>query len=412
MPISRPGESVELSILGKPARDGTGPGSPTPAGFALLALGFRPLYLLAAAFAAVSLPLWVAQLHGWIDAPATMPGVYWHMHEMLFGFAAAVIAGFLLTAARNWTGLPTPTGAPLAAICVVWLAARVLNWTGPAAGAMFADALFLLGVALPLASVLIRAGNHRNLFVVAIVVALFAANLLFHFALSARRTLDPGVPMHAAVFVVVLLQCVMGGRVIPSFTASAIRGLTPRRIRQVDIGSIALLGIGFALHLAGLQGWLVAGLLFAAAALHAVRLAGWHPLATAGHPMLWILHVSYGWIIVGALLLGLSALDVVPSAAAIHALTIGSMAGLIIGMITRTALGHTGRRIDAGRVEVLAFASIQLATVTRVAPLLVGADHYRTWLAVSATLFSVAFALYFAKYAPMLIRRRIDGRPG
>ncbi len=411
MPTRRSG-SVELPILGEAARDGTGPGAPTPAGFALLALGFRPLYLLAAAFAAVSLPLWMAQLHGWIDAPATMPGVYWHMHEMLFGFAAAVIAGFLFTAARNWTGLPTPTGMPLAVICAVWLAARVLNWTGPAAGAMFADALFLLGVALPLASVLIRAGKRRNLFVVAIVLALFAANLLFHFALSARRTLDPGAPMIAAVFIVVLLECVMGGRVIPSFTASAIRGLTPRRIREVDIGSIALLGIGFAAFLVGLRGWSVAGLLFVAAALHAVRLAGWHPLATAGRPMLWILHVSYGWIIVGALLLGLAALEVVPQAAAIHALTIGSMAGLIIGMITRTALGHTGRRIDAGRVEVAAFALIQLAAITRVAPLLVGADVDRDWLAVSATLFSFAFLLYVAKYAPMLARGRIDGRPG
>lgn len=390
---------------------GASPASP-PRGVALFRLGFRPFYLLAALFAALAVPLWLAQFAGLLPPPAAYPAMLWHAHEMSFGFVLAVIVGFLLTAARVWTGLPTPTGHHLAGLAALWVAARLFNYFGPSPAAMLADAAFLILPMIALGLVLVKARSHRNLFVLVILTAFLVANTLFHLAVAGRVAFAPITAVHFFVFTVIMLIGVIGGRVIPSFTANALRGVRQYRSRWIDV--LALAGTGVALLMVLVAAPVVPAVAacLAAAALQAARLAGWNPWAARRQALLWILHVSYAWVPIGLVLLACGVAGKVPMSAGVHALTLGAIGGLIIGMITRTALGHTARPLKAGRIEVAAYLLVQAAVLVRLAPILVPDLPYLPWTTVAASAWSLAFALYFAKYAPMLFAPRLDGRDG
>ncbi|MDT3679218.1 MAG: NnrS family protein [Burkholderiaceae bacterium] len=379
---------------------------------ALFRLAFRPFYLLAALWAALAVPLWIAQYAGLLPAPLAYPAMLWHAHEMTFGFALAVIVGFLLTAVRAWTGLPTPTGAPLAALAALWVAARVFNYTGPSGMAMLLDAAFIVASMLAIGVVLLKARNHRNLFVLAVLTAFLVANSMFHLAVAGRIDVSPLKAVRFFVFVIVVLTCVIGGRVIPTFTANALRGVRQWRDRRLDWASLALTVLALLLALLPVSAGIIAVACAVAAALQVARLAGWNPWATRGTPILWILHVSYAWIPIGLVLLALGALGVVPESAGLHALTIGAIGGLIIGMITRTALGHTARPLKAERIETTAYVLVQLAVLLRLAPLLVPALPYLPWTTAAASAWSLAFAVYLLKYVGVLTSPRLDGRDG
>lgn len=386
--------------------------SPRVSGIALLQLGFRPFYLLAALFAALAVPLWMAQFVGALPPPAAYPALLWHAHEMTFGFTLAVIVGFLLTAARAWTGLPTPTGTRLAALCAIWIAARVANYTGPAAAAMLLDAAFIVLAMIAIGATLMKARNYRNLFVLVILTAFLAANSLFHLALGGHAPWSPLAAARFFAFVVVVLTCVIGGRVIPTFTANAVRGVRQWRDARLDWASLAATVAALLAVLLQASAAVTVFLCLVAAVLQAVRLAGWNTWATRGNALLWILHVSYAWIPVGLVLLALGVLGVVPPSAGLHALTLGAIGGLIIGMITRTALGHTGRPLRAGGIEIAAYALVQLAVVLRLVPMLETSLPYPVWTFGAASAWSLAFAVYLIKYVPVLSRPRIDGREG
>ena len=378
----------------------------------VFALGFRPFYLLAALMAALDVPLWLAQYAGWAMPSGYLNGMAWHAHEMMFGFAAAVLTGFLFTAARNWTGLPTPTGAALAALAGLWLAARVLLLTGPGWLAAIVDVAFLPAVAAALWLPLRRSRN-RNQFFVALLLALAVANLVFHLAHGGAIALSELVPLRFTLYLIVVIVAIMGGRVIPSFTQNAIRGARIRRWRALDIAAIATLALALASALAGLPGLVSGPLCLLAAALHAARLAMWDPWSTRGQPILWILHLSYAWIPVALLLLGAAVLGAaVPAVLADHALGVGVVGGMILGMITRTARGHTGRSLQPGRSEVAAYALVAIAAATRVLIPLVWPEAYRFALPISGALWSTAFVLYLLVYVPMLTQPRADGQEG
>ena len=210
-----------------------------PRGFALFALGFRPFYLLAASLALLIVPLWVLILAGWMPGPTTLPGLFWHGHEMIFGFAAAVIVGFLFTAAHNWTGLPTPAGKPLAALAGLWLAGRVAILIAPPLAGALIDLAFLPVAGVMLAKVLIRAGSRRNYFALLIVAALAASNLLMHGALLGWFALSPLLGLHLASALIAVLCTVIAGRIVPSFTANAL-GIKSWRHPRLDQAAIAL----------------------------------------------------------------------------------------------------------------------------------------------------------------------------
>lgn len=261
-------------------------------GFALFRLGFRPFYLLAALYAALAIPIWLQALQGgaWHGAVAPLA---WHQHEMVFGFALAVIAGFLLTAGRVWTGRQTPDGAVLVLLALHWLAARILLLAGSSLAAGLVDGAFPFVLAAVMAWPLVAAGSRRNYFVPVLLAGLGAANVLFHLEQAQRIDIPAGLPMRASLFLVLFLVVVMSGRVIPAFTASALPRAGVRRQPRLDLIALAFTFAAFSMAVVEAPAFLLAPVALMTALLHAWRQAAWKPLASVGRPILWILHVSH-----------------------------------------------------------------------------------------------------------------------
>lgn len=376
-------------------------------------LGFRPFYLATALFAAAAIPLWIASLYGLTATawPALRVGPLWHMHEMVFGMASAVIIGFLYTAGRNWTGLWTPTGARLAALAALWVAGRIAMLCAPPGVAALVDWLFVPAAAWPLATVLRQSGNLRNYFLVGLLALMALANGAFHAGAGRWLALDPVHAIQCAVLVVAVMEAAIGTRVIPMFTRNGVPGCQPAVSVPLDRASLALLALSAAAWALRAPAWVTAPLALAAGLLVLLRVLRWQPLRTLRHPLVWILHLSYAWIGVGMLLLAAACIGLAGTSAAFHALAVGAMAGLVVGMMTRTTLGHTGRMLRAGRAETAMFALIQLGALARVAAALwTGAAT--PLLLASAACWSVAFAMYALVYAPYLASARIDGKEG
>lgn len=384
--------------------------APRPPDFALWQLGFRPFYLLASVFAALSIGLWSLQFAGWLGQPY-LNGAMWHAHEMLFGFTLAVVVGFLFTAGRSWSGQPTPTGVPLMALAALWLAGRVLVLTPFGWAAAIANVAFPLAAAVALAIPFIAARNRRNYFFVALLLLMALAVLGVHLAQLGVTQLPGWIGIQVALDVVLFIMAVMGGRVIPMFT-NAIAGANARRrpwLEKAALGSILLLLLADALHLRGAA---LVLLVSVGAAAQLARWALWQPWKTIRTPLVWVLHVAYFWIPVHLALRGLAELGCVTPSVATHALTVGAIGGLIIGMMTRTALGHTGRPLKAGRTEVVCYLLVLAAALIRVlVPLVAPAQTVNAVLG-SAALWSGGFALYAVAYWPILTRARLDGKPG
>lgn len=381
-------------------------------GWPVWRLGFRPFYLGAAAYALLAVPLWIALLLGQVSWDLTVPPVLWHAHEMLFGFAVAVIVGFLLTAGKAWTGLATPRGPALAALAGLWLAARLAAVFAPYAVYAVLDLLLLPLVAAVLIRVLLRAGNRRNLPLGAILVLLTAANAAFHGAVIGAIDIAPVRALHAGLALVVMIECVIAGRVIPAFTMSALPGVPLRVPRVLEQATLATTACGLALWVLAPPGAFAALVLGAAAVLHVVRLWQWQPLRTRRRPILWVLHAAYAWLPVGLALLALSTLGAVGVSAGVHALAVGATGGLVIGMITRTARGHTGRPLSVSRLEVAAYLLVAAAALARVVLPLLAPQHLVVWLVAAATAWGLAFALYLFVFAPWLVAPRLDGKDG
>jgi uncharacterized protein involved in response to NO len=379
--------------------------------FALWNLGFRPFYLLASIFAALSVLLWVCQYAGWL--PATyVRSPAWHGHEMLFGYTMAVVTGFLFTAGRNWTGQPTPTGAALMAYAALWLAGRVLVLTPWVMVAALVNAAFPVAVAAGLAFPLVRSANRRNYFFVALLLALGLVVLAVHLSGLGMLALPERASLQVGLDVVLFIVAVMGGRVIPMFTNNGIPGTAATRhplVEKAALGSVLAL---LAADLVQAPPALLAAVTLVAAVAHAVRLCLWQPWRTLSTPLVWVLHAAYGWIVVYLVLRTLAAFDLVAAPLAVHALTIGAIGGMTIGMMTRTARGHTGRPLRTDDFEVACFILVQLAALVRVFGGLFLAGAYFTTVVVSGVLWSAAFALYAIRYWPVLSRERLDGKPG
>ncbi|MDH5535442.1 MAG: NnrS family protein, partial [Betaproteobacteria bacterium] len=250
---------------------------------AVLALGFRPFYLLAGVFAAVSVPLWMAQLTGQFGAAVVVNGPQWHAHEMLFGYTLAVIVGFLFTAVRNWTQQPTPTGAALALLTALWLAGRILALTPWSAWTAATDTVFILGAALGIARPLAASRNRRNYFFVALILGLGAANLAFHAALQGLAPYSASRALVIALDVVLLVMAVMAGRVVPMFINNALPGAGARRIPALERTALATVLLLLAADLAG-QAAIAAAVAAAAALAHGARLALWRRFRRVATP--------------------------------------------------------------------------------------------------------------------------------
>ena len=376
------------------------------AGPALFDQGFRPFFLLAAIWAPVALVLWLSMLAGALELPTAFDPVAWHVHEMLFGFVAAAIGGFLLTAIPNWTGRLPLQGLPLAALVSVWLAGRIAvalsAWIGAAAAAAI-DIAFLAGFAAVAAREIVTGRNWRNLPVLTVLLLLTAANALFHLGKTELAE-------HATISIVVALIALIGGRVVPSFTRNwlARRGATrlPAPQGRLDTAAMAVTITALAAWTAVGDHPLVAVSLGLAAAALAVRLARWHGLSTGAEPLVWVLHLGYLWLPAGLALLAVSMLSpALPESTALHALTAGAMATTILAMMTRTTRGHTGRPLAATPATTAIYLLITVAAAARLASGLAD-DAGITLLYGSAAAWVAAFALFLLAYGPMLLRPR------
>jgi uncharacterized protein involved in response to NO len=376
-------------------------------GPAILGVGFRPFFLGAALWSLAALTLWIAALAGGWSLPSAFDPLTWHGHEMVFGYVAAVIAGFLLTAIPNWTGRLPVRGSMLGLLFGVWLAGRaavaVSALIGPLAAAVI-DVSFLVVFCGLVAREILVGRNWRNLPVVAIVGGLAGANLLVHLEfldLAATATLG----LRLGIAVVLVLITLIGGRIVPSFTRNWLKkrgaGALPAPFGHLDRLAIAI-------TLATALAWVaapdsrataIAGLL--AAAVHAVRLARWRGRRSLAEPLVWVLHLGYAWLVAGFALLGLSLLGLgPPPTAALHALTAGAMGTMTLAVMTRASLGHSGRPLTAGPGTTAIYGLVTAAALLRVAaPLQGGASLAVTGLAAACWI--GAFGLFVALYGPL-----------
>lgn len=383
-----------------------------PPRWAPLALGFRPFFLLAGAAAVVLVAAWLAIYRGRLAPPAYYDLFTWHGHEMVFGYTVAVIAGFLLTAVRNWTSMPTPTGVSLGGLAAVWLAGRVAPLAPLPGWAIAAvDIAFLPLLAVALAPPLLRRPQARQAVFLPLLLTLAAANAMVHLQMLglASASARPGLRM--AVGVVVLIIAVVAGRVLPFFTQRGV-GAAPRQWPAVEWAVwLTTAGMAVAEPLAA-PAALLGPLAAAAAAAHALRLAGWYDRRIWRVPLLWVLHLGYAWLPVGFAMTALAAAGLIIPQPALHALTVGGIGVLTLGMMARVALGHTGRALQAAPPIALACGLINAAAAVRVLVPAAWPDWYASSVLGAGVLWIAAFALFTAVYAPILLRARVDGQPG
>ena len=400
--------STSLRLLGDP------PAS-VKAVPAFVAKGFRPFFLAAGAFAALILPVWILALAGRVRVDGYLDPTYWHAHEMVFGFAVAVIAGFLLTAVGNWTARETAIGAPLAALAALWVLGRVAFAAAAALpkGAVAAlDLAFLPALWLTIARPILATKNARNYPVLAMVGMLFLANLATH--LDALGVIE-GWRRRASLFavdLVTLLIVFLAARIFPMFTRNATRVESVRNVPALDWAttiSMAALAIADLALPDRALGPILAGITAALAIARSVTWGAQHSLKI---PLLWILHVGHGFVIVGLALRAASALtNAVPPSSALHALTAGAIGCTTLGMMARVALGHTGRPLVAPKAATVAFVLVTLAALARTFGTM-SLAAYKPSLHASGTLFAAGFAVFAVSYAKVLTRPRVDGKPG
>jgi uncharacterized protein involved in response to NO len=387
--------------------------------FALFAYGFRPFFLAVGVYAVLGLIAWLWIYTTGAQPLPSQPAQLWHGHEMLYGFVGAAIAGFLLTAVPSWTSARGFAGRPLILLAALWLTGRLAFAAAavlPLTIVAVCELAFIPVLAGLLAPALLRARN-RNSPLLLVLVSIWLTDVVFMYALMRDDVLLARTTLLVAIDIVLLLVTVIGGRIVPAFTASALRarGLATdlRTSRWID--GIVIAAMIAVVLVDIIDPWhQVAGAVAAVAAIaHAWRLIGWRSWRTLDEPLVWSLHLAYAWLPAG---LAMKALYLSGNAAWaahwLHALTIGVAAAMILAVMTRASLGHTGRPLSASRLIGSAYILLSLAAVMRVLapPLAPGA--YQWSVVAAGTLWICAFAIFIVIYTPILLRPRIDGRQG
>ena len=387
--------------------------------FVPFAYGFRPFFLAAGLYAVVALAAWAWILAAGRTPFGAVPPLYWHGHEMLFGFIGAAIAGFLLTAVPSWTASRGFAGRPLVALSALWLAGRlafagaaVLSWPVLAV----AELAFLPVLAFLIGRSLIRERN-RNFPMLVIVAVLWGIDAWFLQALAVGDYAQASRALRAGIGVVLLLVTVVGGRIVPSFTANALRrrGIEAEIRSHPAIEAVTIVSMALAVVVDAMAPWhWAAGAIATVAALaQAARLSGWRSLRTLDEPIVWVLHAAYAWLPLGLALKAMYLLVGVAWAAQwLHALTIGAAATMILAVMTRASLGHSGRPLVVARSIAVAYLLLLASALARVFGPTLFPSSYVATVEAAALLWLAAFAIYVVAYAPILTRERADGKPG
>ncbi|MEO5374505.1 MAG: NnrS family protein [Alphaproteobacteria bacterium] len=383
---------------------------------------FRALFLAAGIYGVLAMAAWVAWLGGVHFTTGFAQASSWHAHEMLFGFTAAAVGGFLLTAVPSWTGSKPTCGPPIAALTLAWLCGRVALWTGglgllPSAVVAVADLAFLPGVALAVTPALVRARMWRNLVFPVLLVTLWGGQILAHLDLAGVLPGAAQAGHRLAVGAVIMMIVVIAGRIVPTFTSNWLRqqglegaGSLPRRVEQIlfAVSAAALVG-----DLVAVPPVVVGGLAAVAAGLHAARLSRWRTTAVLSHPIVWVLHLGYGWLVVGFAAKALALVSpVIGETVALHAFTAGTIGTMALGVMTRAALGHSGRPLVVARSVTWAYGIVTAAAVLRVAGPALTASWGAYEVLCAGILWGIGFAIFTIVYLPILTRPRLDGQPG
>lgn len=375
------------------------------------ARGFRPFFFLGATYSLISILIWGGFYAGMVAPPYVMlDPVSWHAHEMIFGFCMAIVAGFLLTAVANWTGGAPARHMQLALLCVLWAIGRVvlnIDMGLPQPVVAGLSLLFIPALALSLSIPLIKSRNKRNFIFLGLLTILFASDAVFLLFGQSRSAL------YVALMMVLTMVSLIGGRIIPAFTVAALRrrGFMVVQTDQyrLDMAAIiSLIGVALSLILTP-AGWVLGCIAAVSCALHAVRMRHYHSFKALSDPLLWILHAGYFWLVIGLGLLSLTGFGVLDIPAVIHSLTVGCIGSMILGMICRVTLGHTGRDLKVGRITAFSFVLIQIAAIIRVLGPMLIPEFKSDFIITAAVIWSLCFGLYLLVHGRMLFLPRPDG---
>jgi len=391
---------------------------PTDFGPPVLRLGFRPFFLAAGVFAIIAMAIWMASyVYSAEFSFSGIPPTLWHAHEMMFGYVMAVVAGFLLTAIKNWTGEEVLRGKPLAFLLVLWLVARLLPLTGlmiPIEVMALVDVAFLFLLGFACLRPVLKVKQYKQIGIISKIFLLMLCNIAFYLGLMGILVDGVQWGLYSAMYMIIALIFVMMRRVLPMFIKNGIDGdveLTNRA--WVDHSSLVLL---VALWISDVfTNYDIATAIFAVllALLHAFRLAGWYTSKIWSKSLVWVLVVAYAFFILGFVLKALSISSGISVFLSVHAYTAGGIAMLTIGMMSRVTLGHTGRNVfEPPAIVFWSFAVLLLGAVVRVLFPLFNMELYVYWVAISQVLWMFAFAIFIYVYAPMLLTARADGRDG
>lgn len=359
--------------------------------------------------------LWDAIFKGTLVTENYYISTYWHAHEMLLGYGGAVIAGFLLTAVKNWTGNPTLNGDKLAGLCLLWLYGRIAPFYAgllPDLLIAFIDLAFLPLLAYHITKPIIETKHYHNLIFTGLLLLLMLGNILVHCEMLGLKPNTAWFGLRLIVATVIVLILVMAGRVFPFFTERGLPGTLAIRNPQLDNGSIVSAVLVFGMQMLGISGTLLAISALLAAIINCARVAGWYVKKIWYVPLLWVLYVGYGWIIIGFVLTTLSAYSLIQPSLSLHAFTLGGIGTLTLGMMARVALGHTGRALRASNAIAIAFVLVNVAAFFRIVLPIALPNWYQTLIYVSTVAWLTAFLLFIFVYGPILAQSRIDGKEG
>ena len=379
----------------------------------VLRLGFRPFFLLGSIYAVIAIAVWVWMFQSGQPTTLQVPALWWHVHEMIFGFAMAIVVGFVLTAVQNWTGINGTKHHRLAILVGLWLAPRVLLWTPTPLWLISSiEALFLAMTAFEVGTRVVKAKGWRNLFFVPLFVLAIVANFASYATVKGMPPFPSSAVWQAMLWWFTLLLSIMGSRVIPFFTARRFNFEKPQPIIWLDwVANLPLVGLFILSFFPMTFAQLGQPLMVISGAAHLIRVMRWQPWRTLSEPLVWSLHATYLCIPVSLLLRGL--LDnPFASHNMLHMFAIGAIGGVILAMIARVTMGHTGRAIYQGPNMSVAFAAIILAALVRSLGVAFFPQYLIESVNISAALWILAFAMYVGMFGKMLITPRVDGHPG
>jgi len=386
--------------------------------FALFELGFRPFFLFASLFSIIATSIWMANFtFGWPLPISTITPIAWHGHEMVFGYAAAIIAGFLLTAVRNWTGVQTIKGGALASLVLVWLLARTLPLLNSALlfewAALF-DLAFFLGLILAVLHPIAKVKQWRQLLIVTILVLILAADIVYY--LGVLHIVNQGVSwgLFSGVYLIMALIFTLARRVMPFFIERGVGyQVQLKNWSFVDSSSLLFLAALWIIDVFLKQALLTALLSLVLMILHSVRLSGWYTKGIWKKPLLWVLFLGYSMFVLGFALKAINFFNLYPTSIPLHAFTYGGIGLMTLGMISRISLGHTGRNInEPPKVLTWIFSVLFIGALVRVIMPLIMPSAYLHIIGLAQVLWIVAFMLFLSSYTMIFIKPRADGQQG